>query len=337
MENTITKVKSLSPEQIIKIAKDRGFSFEKITFEVEGNYSIKDSMFNHRDISHYNHLHKKMATKMKHEVIYQGDVTTFIRYYSFLGFSIPMVATLMDSGPNRIIEVFANILFQFVKVNTEKSISENKCLSILDFYIGCKSKILLFLFKPLFKKIVKDSFADYINEDVPYNELRGKLRSDGYLLTKDNGKFTHYDTLNMVKQNVFLTNNVKIPKVKTKIPLDKLENNKFLKFNNVDAFGFQIIKNENIIKIFPRLCPHEGGCLDVDNSYGGGYKTEEFLEKQQVKCTVHDRVFSPLATIDLNNTNKSYDTNLYKIKIHNGMLVFSIKNNIYDYSKIDWT
>ena len=59
-------------------------------------------MFNHRDIDHYNTLHNKMAKKIKHEIIHQRNVTTFLRYYNFLGFSVPMVAQLMDTKEDRL-------------------------------------------------------------------------------------------------------------------------------------------------------------------------------------------------------------------------------------------
>lgn len=329
------KSKTLSPEQIISISKKRGFKFKHLTFSTSGKYSIKDSMFNHRDISHYNHLHKKMTKHMKHEVIHQGEVTTFMRYYSFLGFSIPMVAQLMDVGKNQIIEVFTSMFFQFVKVNTEKQISENECLSVLDFYIGSKSQFLLMLGAPFFNKIVKESFDDYINEDVPYLETRAQLRPKGYNLTKDTEPFTHHDTFNLQLQNIYLTNNVKSKE--TNIKINDLENNKIKIINDIDVFGFQISKINNIIRIFPRLCPHEGGCLDVDNSYGDAHTYEKFLKKQQVKCVVHNRAFSPLMTIDLEKLKSNYETNLFMIKVYDNVINIKFKDDVKNFEKLDWT
>ena len=123
--------KTLTPEQIITISKKRGFKFKHLKFNISGKYSIKDSMFNHKDISHYNYLHKKMARHMKHEIIHQGEVTTFMRYYSFFGFNVPMLAQLMNVGKNQVIEVFTSMFFQFIKVNTEKQIDEDRCLSVI--------------------------------------------------------------------------------------------------------------------------------------------------------------------------------------------------------------
>ncbi len=327
--------KTLTPEQIITISKKRGFKFKHLKFNISGKYSIKDSMFNHKDISHYNYLHKKMARHMKHEIIHQGEVTTFMRYYSFFGFNVPMLAQLMNVGKNQVIEVFTSMFFQFIKVNTEKQIDEDRCLSVLDFYIGSKSKFLLMLAAPLINKIVKQSFDDYIYEDVPYLETRAQLRPKGYDLTKDYEDYTHYDTFNLQKQNIHLTKNVK--SIEVNIKINELENNKIKKINDIDAFGFQISKIENIIKIFPRLCPHEGGCLDIDNSYGDANTYEKFLKTQQVKCVVHNRSFNPLITIDLKNIKNNYETNLFIIKVYNNLINIKFKDDIVYFKNIDWT
>ena len=50
--------KTLSTEQILNIAKKRGYKFIKYNFRIR-KYNLKDSMFNHRDISHYNTSIKK--------------------------------------------------------------------------------------------------------------------------------------------------------------------------------------------------------------------------------------------------------------------------------------
>lgn len=41
--------KILTVEQIKSIVENRGFTFKKFTFETSGRYTVKDSMFNHRD------------------------------------------------------------------------------------------------------------------------------------------------------------------------------------------------------------------------------------------------------------------------------------------------
>ena len=63
-----------------------------------------------------------MVKHMKHEIIHQGIITTFIRYYQFFGINIPMVANLMDTKSNQVVEVFTVMFFHFIKVNTENKI-----------------------------------------------------------------------------------------------------------------------------------------------------------------------------------------------------------------------
>ena len=168
-------------------------------------------------------------------------------------------------------------------------------------------------------------------------EIRGDLREKGYKLSKDVDDFNHYDTSNLISQNVYITNKVKIPKESQTINIDDLEDNKIKKINNIDITGFQIFKKKNIIKIFPRLCPHEGGCLDVDNYYGGGGNLEEFINNNKIKCTVHNRLFDPIMVIDLNNLQSNYETNLYNFKIENKNLIISFKKELKNLDQLDWT
>jgi hypothetical protein len=329
--------KILTVEQIKSIAENRGFTFKKFTFETSGKYTVKDSMFNHRDIAHYNTLHAKMAKNMKHEVIYQGtSTTTFMRYYEFMFVSVPMIAQLIDTKENQIIEVFLSMFFQFIKVKTEHKIDEDNAKSVLDFFVGSKSKIAIMIASPFIKRVVKVSFDDYLNEDVPYMELRGKLRKQGYQLTKDVEKFTHFDTSKLLTKNINLTKKIKLPD-EISINLQEFEENKILKLGEVSAFGFQILKEKNFLKVYPRLCPHEAGCLDIDNEYGGGFKVKDVIDNQQIKCTVHNRRFRTIVDIDLMKPNKTYETNFYKFTLTNQNLLINYKE-INDVNiNQDWT
>jgi hypothetical protein len=81
------------------------------------------------------------------------------------------IAQLIDTKENQIIEVFLSMFFQFIKVKTEHKIDEDNAKSVLDFFVGSKSKIAIMIASPFIKRVVKVSFDDYLNEDVPYMVL----------------------------------------------------------------------------------------------------------------------------------------------------------------------
>ncbi len=65
-------MQSYTTEQIIIMAQSVGYNFEKFEFSILGDYTSKDSLFNHRDIPHFNHLHKKLAGSYKNHGIHYG-------------------------------------------------------------------------------------------------------------------------------------------------------------------------------------------------------------------------------------------------------------------------
>ena len=54
--------------------------------------------------------------------------------------------------------------------------------------------------------------------------------------------------------------------------------------------GFQLYKKDNLIKIYPRVCPHEGGDLDINNEVGIRYTKNKFIDKKcRMRCNIHNR------------------------------------------------
>lgn len=60
-------------------------------------------------------------------------------------------------------------------------------------------------------------------------------------------------------------------------------------------------------------------------------------KKQQVKCVVHNRAFSPLMTIDLEKLKSNYETNLFMIKVYDNVINIKFKDDVKNFEKLDWT
>lgn len=332
-------MQSFTTEQIIDIGKQKGFKYNSFKFSVEGDYSSADSLFNHRDIPHFNHLHPNLAYGYGNEGIYYGEVVSFIRYYKFLGISFPILTLMKDDGENRVLETYSFFCFQFLKLNEEIDQPNDKCLSKITYYIGSKNKLLLNLFTPFFKKMFTKSFNDFKNDDRPFLNRRGRLKKAGFTFNRDNIKNFRYDsTLNVKKQNCFYTNDTNHINNKTTIDLKNIENNKILKVNDAGIMGFQVYKDANFIKIYPRVCPHEGGDLDINSQVGLTYTINDFTKKDcKMRCNVHNRMFDPIATIDLNNDNKEYKSNMYSFMLQNNKIYVKIREDINLKNEIDWS
>ena len=53
-----------------------------------------------------------------------------------------------------------------------------------------------------------------------------------------------------------------------------------------DHWGLRLRIRDQAMEVFPRMCPHEGACLDSQS-----------VERGSVKCPWHGRVLRPLATL----------------------------------------
>lgn len=330
-------MQSFSTEQIISRGKELGFHYKSFNFSISGKYKSSDAIFNHYDIPHFNHLHENLAGGYGNEGVYYGDVGSFIRYYKFLGVSFPILTLLKGDGKNRILEIYSFFCFQFLKLNEGIDIDKG-CLSKITYHVGCKNKILLTLFAPFFKKLFNKSFDDYRNDDHPFLNRRANLRHNGFIFDKDNlNNYSFADTLNITKQNCFydLKNS---KKDSLTIKINELKDDEIKKFNDFDIMSFQVYKNQNLIMIYPVVCPHEGGFLGLENKVGHKNTLKKFKRNGcKATCNVHNRKFDPIITINLNDNKNLYNSNFYEFKILDEKLIINLKDKIDNNQNQDWS
>ena len=54
-----------------------------------------------------------------------------------------------------------------------------------------------------------------------------------------------------------------------------------------DHRGLQVVLQADHLEIYPRLCPHEGACLDIVGA----------LPKAHIQCPWHGRTFPPIVSL----------------------------------------
>ena len=102
--------------------------------------------------------------------------------------------------------------------------------------------------------------------------------------------------------------------------------------------GFQLYKDTNHIKIYPRVCPHEGGDLDIDSSIGVKFSIGDFVKKEcRMRCNIHNRMFDPIVTIDTSLDKKEYKSNMYSFIFENNKIYIKIREDINFKNEIDWS
>ena len=330
-------MQSFTTEQIINNSKERGFSYKSFNFSIEGRYKASDAMFNHRDVPHFNHLHKNLAGGYGNVEVHYGEVVSFIRYFRFLSLSFPILTLMKDDGKNRVLETFSFFLFQFLKLNEEIEIPGKGCRSSITYYIGAKNKFLLSIFTPFFKRMFLKSFNDYKNDDHPYLNRRGDLRENGFFFNKDDiSNFSYVDTLNIKKKNCFF-NYQDDDSQKLIVNLNEIKNNEIKVGNDTKILSFQLIRDNDNVKVFPLICPHEGGYLGIDNEVGVKFTMNDFKKSgSKVRCNIHNRRFDPIFDINLKSDQKNYQSKMYNLAINNEEIIIELRQDIEKKSTHDW-
>tara|TARA_B100000965_G_scaffold406839_1_gene449438 strand:- start:3265 stop:4263 length:999 start_codon:yes stop_codon:yes gene_type:complete len=331
-------MQSFTTEQIINTGKQLGFKYKSFTFSIKGRYKSSDALFNHRDIPHFNHLHQNLAGGYGNEGVYYGDVVSFIRYFKFFLISFPILTLMKDDGKNRVLETYSFFCFQFLKLNEEIDLPESGCESKITYYIGCKHEILLNIFLPFFKKMFKKSFNDYKNDDHPFLNRRADLRAKGFSFNKDDiSNFTYEDCLNIKSQNCFFDYKSMLSE-KISVNINDIKENELKIVNDINILSFQFYRDKNLIKIYPVVCPHEGGYLGLNNEVGVKFNFENFKNSEcKVRCNIHNRRFDPIITIDLKNSKDSYKSNVYDFKINDGNIFINLRNDLNSRKNLDWS
>ena len=332
-------MQSFTTEQIINKGSEIGFSYKSFNFSIEGRYKTSDALFNHRDIPHFNHLHANLAGGYGNEGVHYGETVSFIRYFKFLFMSFPILTLMKDDGKNRVLETFSFFLFQFLKLNEEIEIPGKGCRSKITYYIGAKNKFILSIFTPFFRKMFLKSFNDYKNDDHPFLNRRADLRENGFFFNKDDiSNFSYEDTLNIKKQNCFFDYKDKdIYKQKIKIDLNDIKDDVVKVGNETKILSFQLIRDNDNIKVFPLICPHEGGYLGINNEVGIKFTMNDYKKSDcKVRCNIHNRRFDPIFDINLKSDQNNYQSNMYNLVIENEEVIIELRQDIEKNSLHDW-
>ena len=102
---------------------------------------------------------------------------------------------------------------------------------------------------------------------------------------------THYsfaETLDLRTRNVLPGENMEVPEA-VSIALSSVPADRPILVGRSDHYGLQVFRRADAIEIFPRMCPHEGACLDQKTLKGG----------MSLSCGWHGRRFVPIVKFAL--------------------------------------
>jgi hypothetical protein len=300
--------------QIVSDLKRHGYVFTQFTLTSEGTYSISDADWNYKDVPHLEHLHK-LVDGIIGTVEDKSISSIFLQ--TILGFKFPVVVYNYQSGSD--LQTYFTSLFFFVLVieTFYRKVGPTKTQVNTTYAIG-STKLWRFAF-PIVRWLLKRNYHNLMSDDIPMRERRGQLRSWGYSFKGDQGSHSFEKTMHIAESNVIIpAQSLTQSKDKPESTLQEinieedLHENEFFHFGRSDHLGFQILKKEQKLLFFPRLCPHEGACLDRKQS-----------DEAKIQCPWHGRIFKPQLVIDLLQDQKTLSHLNFQIAIDGNKLRIS--------------
>jgi nitrite reductase/ring-hydroxylating ferredoxin subunit len=258
------------------------YRFKYFELVLESGGDPIDVEFNYKDLAHLKVVHNTFDIFYSH---IGDDVQSCVVMQKLFGLNFPLTHMALQLGKNHLFfhDSFLNILLTS-EVITE-ALPDHRVRVKTIYGIGAPNLLLPLIF-PILKRLLTRNYHILMEGDAPMRNRRGELRRWGVRLPKTSYSFP--ETLDIRPQHAFSSDKVEVPEpvsiVVSSVPTDVP-----LLIGRSDHYGVQIIRRVDAIDIFPRMCPHEGACLDQKTFKGQG----------AISCGWHGRRIGPVLRIAL--------------------------------------
>ena len=300
-----------SPENIISSLISEGLKFKNFSLESSGEFHIDDVDWNYKDMLHATYVHKLLDPA---PIVVTDFTIAQIFFQKFLIFRFPFSIYQYDSGPNQLAYFFT--LFSFVFVVNTKFFTEDQITKVQTTYNIGSSPILLAIFFPLIKWSLSKNYRVLMSEDMPMRLRRGELRKMGANFKKPDGPYSFLKTININEENCEFFEDLFDAEISSSIEVLRSTQDRLpLEFltGRSDAWGLRGVVEAGTLKIYPRLCTHEGACLDRTDTRG-----------DVLYCPWHNKRIQPIVVeqydqylkLDFEYKNRRYKLSLAGTKLN---------------------
>ena len=269
--------------QVVSTLRAQGYHFRGFQFSVEDPCSAEDVDWNYKDIAHPHFLHRHVR---RCYAFADADGYSCIDLHRVLGFQLAQSVSTWVSGPNRLTTQTVSFFLIFLIEVSIEDVDENRARTTTRYEIGATSRPLLALAFPAPKWLLQRNCNEFLREDQGMRVRRGELRRQGFRFAKHGIASTlQISANNVVPPAVPCTHGV------TCIDLTQRDG-RMIQIGRSDHFGLQVALQPDRVEIYPRLCPHEGACLDALHAPG----------QPAIQCPWHGRSFQPIVTLAYTQT-----------------------------------
>jgi hypothetical protein len=273
-----------SQDELIARLKPAGFTFSRFQLVSEGRYETYDADWNYKDIPHLNALHK-LVNGYPSSIADDIVTSVVLQAVPGIGIVLPMIVVNYHSGPNRQTYYTSYFGLLLIVETTWSSLGPNQTRVVTQYAIG--SRWYLKFLHPLVRLLITRNYRQLMSEDLPMRERRGLLRDWGYGFRTDGPVHSFAATLHILEENMVVRKEL-APPAPHRVSAAELE---AARTNDIfttrsDHWGLRLRVTDGALQVYPRMCPHEGACLD-----------DQPVERGTVKCPWHARLLRPIASI----------------------------------------
>ena len=298
-------------DKLLKFLEEENCWVKNFSVNTVGNYRPDDAIWNYKDTPHLNVVH---SLAMGCQALLSDNHVAALHTQKIMGIKFPMTLVEYQVAQNELV-YFSTILLFTVLVNTKVNFFNNQTCVTTTYYLAGP-----WFTRPIFyflKKLVLNNYKTLMSEDIPMRNRKAELRAVGYSFAHDNSEHSWIQSVKIGQNNVIP------PLTHRTINIDLLGefgvDGDYL-FGDNGIHGFRILKKGDQFTLYPRLCLHEGACLD----------NQKPNDKGVILCPWHARNILPLAVFDINLPKLDLITSNFLISKNGLKLCVSIKGGFKD-------
>lgn len=273
-----------SAQAIVQGLRDQGYSISRSVVNTSGRFTPTDAEWNYKDIPHLNYVHSQVGGITFYT---DADTSGSLFIQKLLGIRAIFCGFLYKSSKTSMTYLFTWAMFVVIVETDWQAISDTHTRVRTTYYLGSARP-----FRPIhgfIHHMLKRNYRLLMTEDMPMRLRRGDLRARGYTYRADSDGVSFLQSLRTGQTNLVapLT-----PEGRTLVEVDLAALQDGTSLVGLDDFGgLRICKQGAHVRLFPRICPHDGASLDG----------EPIAQGDIISCPWHGRESAAILAIDLDD------------------------------------
>ena len=279
----------------------QGLSAEGLVFtssqqSLTGQYAPADAEWNYKDVPHLKEIHNLVE-----------GIPGAITHDYWVGFFIQKIGpirapiTVFNYGADPLSNVYFGAVGPFALIiSTNWQDNGNSTTTVVTQYNLGSARYLRWM-HAIVHKVLARNYKVLMDADTPMRLRRGELRSRGYKFAGDDTGHGFIETINLQTVGV-------VPPTSTQpfswvSELEKLpQGSTFV--GSDDVGGVRVVRQQDKVLVFPRVCMHAGALLD-----------DAKIEGDCIVCPWHGRRIAPLANVVVGEVETEFNASGISVQL----------------------